>query len=136
MKPVVIDTNILFASLRSKSSKIREIFDNPEYRFYTPNFLVVEIFRHKERILQKSKANDEEVYEFLNKILHKINFVSEEHISIENLIYAHRLCDGIDEKDTPFVALTIELNGVLWSRDNVLKSGLIKKGFNTFFEES
>jgi hypothetical protein len=41
---------------------------------------MVEIFKHKERILQKSKITEEEVYELLYKTLHKINFVNEETI--------------------------------------------------------
>jgi predicted nucleic acid-binding protein len=41
----------------------------------------------------------------------------------------------VDEKDTPFVALTLELKAELWTKDDTLKRGLIKKGFNSFFEE-
>jgi predicted nucleic acid-binding protein len=40
----------------------------------------------------------------------------------------------IDEKDSVFVALTLELDGLLWTSDKKLKNGLIKKGFNSFFE--
>ena len=39
---------------------------------------------------------------------------------------------NIDEADTPFVALTIELSAVLWTGDKRLKDGLQKQGFNHF----
>jgi len=44
------------------------------------------------------------------------------------------LCKDIDESDTPFVALTIELKALLWTGDKKLKEGLKKKGFISFFE--
>lgn len=136
MKTVVVDTNILFSSLRAKSAKLRQVLEREDCRFYTPNFLMVEIFKHKERILQKSKAAEDEVYEILYKTLHKINFVNEETISLGNFIEAYKLCADIDEKDTPFVALALELEAELWTKDETLKRGLIKKGFNSFFSEN
>ena len=132
---VVVDTNVLFASLRSKYSKLREQFFNPSFSYYTPNFLVVEIFKHKERILKKAKASEDEVYEFLNKVIQRIHFVNEDTISHINALEAYSLCKDIDETDTPFVALTLEMDGRLWTKDMVLKKGLSKKGFHKFFDE-
>lgn len=134
MKTVIVDTNILFAAMRSANSRLRVILDRTDLKFYTPNFLVVEIFKHKEKILNKSKASEDEIYEFLNQLLRKVQFVSEENLSLGNIIQAYKLCNEIDEKDTLFVALTLELEGKLWTRDEVLKAGLIKKGFTSFFE--
>lgn len=135
MRPIIVDTNILFSALRSPNAKIREILDRNDLYFYMPNFLIVEIFRHKEKILQKTSADPEDVYEFLNKMTQKITFVNEGNISLGNLIQAYRLCQDIDEKDTPFVALTLEMEGKFWTRDEVLRRGLQKKGFISFFEE-
>jgi predicted nucleic acid-binding protein len=136
MKPIIVDTNILFAALRSKNESIREILENTDYKFLTPNYLIVEIFKHKERILKNAKGDEDETIEFLNSILHKIHFVSEELISIENFILAYHLCKNVDENDTPFVALALEFEALIWTKDNILKQGLIKNGFNLFFEIS
>jgi len=135
-KRIIIDTNIIFKALRSKFSKYRDILDKSEIDFYCPNYLITEIFKHKERILKASKANEEEIYELLEKTLQHINFVNEEFISTVNLIQAHRLCLDIDEKDTLFVALSIELDAELWTKDDLLKSGLKQKGFDHFFDDS
>jgi predicted nucleic acid-binding protein len=110
MNSVVIDTNILFSALRAKESLTRKrLLTSPEYVFYTPNFLITELFEHRNRILKKSNAREEEVYEFLSKVLHKIHFVNEEIISTGNYIQAYRLCKEVDESDSPFVALALEM---------------------------
>lgn len=106
-----------------------------QLQFYAPNFLIGEIFKHKQRIIGKSGANEEEIYEFLLKILSRINFINEESISTESFIAAYRLCKDVDEKDTPFVALSLELGYELWTRDEELKNGLQRKGFDNFFIE-
>lgn len=136
MKRIVVDTNIIFASLRSKDSYLREKLLDSQVQYYSPNFVIAEIFKHKERLLSKAKASEEEIYEFLNKILQVVHFVNENFISFENAIYAYKLCKDIDEKDSPFVALTIELNGELWTRDLELINGLTSKGFSDFYKET
>ena len=132
---VIIDSNIIFSSLLSKNSKFRSILLNPAIDFYTPNFLISEIFKHKEKLIKNAKCTEEEVYEFLNKILQRIHFVNDELISFETANNAYELCKDIDEKDTPFIALVLEFNGSFWTGDNLLIKGLKAKGFNNFFEQ-
>jgi predicted nucleic acid-binding protein len=57
-----------------------------------------------------------------------ISFVSEELISKESWVKAYALTKDVDEDDTPFVALAIELHTGLWTGDKVLREGLSKKG--------
>lgn len=47
---------------------------------------------------------------------------------------AHRLCHGVDLKDTPYVALTLHFDALLWTEDEELKTGLRAKGFDRFYE--
>ena len=47
---------------------------------------------------------------------------------------AHRLCKDVDEKDTPYVALTLYLDGRLWTDDDELRLALRAKGFDRFYE--
>jgi len=135
-KRVIIDTNIIFKSLRSKYSIYRDIMDKSDLEFYCPNYLISEIFKHKERLIKASKVGEEEVYELLEKTLQRINFINEEFISLGNLIYANRLCKDIDEKDTLFVALSLEFEAQLWTKDDILKNGLKQKGFDNFFDDT
>ena len=132
--PVVIDTNVVFKALRLKYSSIREVLNQGTYHFYAPKFLLVEIFKHKEKLLKNNSQPEDEFYEYLNLLLQRITFVNEDIISIGNYLEAYRLCKEIDEKDVPFVALTIQLGCELWTYDEPIREGLKQKGFNHFFE--
>lgn len=66
-------------------------------------------------------------------LLRRVSFYKEDLISRENLTNAYALCHDVDEADTPHVALTLELDGLLWTGDKKLKDGLRLKGFDRFF---
>lgn len=137
MKTIIIDSNIVLASLRSRDSVLRKkIITTTQYRFTTVNFLFVEIFKYKEKIFKNARATEEEQLQFLNNVIQKIQFQQEEIISLHNFFEAYHLCKDIDKKDIPFVALSLELDAPLWTRDTILKEHLISKGFTNFFDES
>ncbi len=133
-KVVVVDTNIIFKALRLKNSFIRIVLNQEYFHFYAPKFLLVEIFKHKEKILKNNTQLEDEFYEYLNLLLQKITFVNEDIVSIGNYLEAYRLCKDIDEKDVPFIALALELECDLWTFDEPIKKGLIAKGYKHFFE--
>jgi predicted nucleic acid-binding protein len=117
---VVVDTNILFSAFLSENSRYRDLFFQEQHDFYAPNFVFLEIFKHKEKILKCTKESEEEVYGFLGRILKRIGFVKEEVVSVENYEKANILCREIDENDAPFVALAIELEGYLLTGDEMM----------------
>ena len=129
---VVIDANILFSALLSKNSRYRDLLLAEKYELYSPNYVFLEIFKHKEKILKCTKELEEEVYGFIAKILKRIHFVQEELISFENYMLAYNLCKEIDENDTPFIALALEIKGFLLTGDAKLKKALKNKGFDKF----
>lgn len=61
-------------------------------------------------------------------IVTNLTMVSEELISKQSWIAAYELTKDVDEDDTPFVALAIELDTKLWTGDKVLIKGLQNKG--------
>jgi predicted nucleic acid-binding protein len=69
----------------------------------------------------------------LSSIINQIKFYDEDLISIGSWTEAFRLCRETDEKDTPYIALSLELNAKVWTKDNELKIGLRKKGFDEFY---
>ncbi len=132
---VVIDTNIFFSALLREENKFRNILLlNSEDNFYTCHLLMAELFRYKEKIVKLSKMDEAEVFEVFYELLKKVELFNETYITRESLLHAYDLCKDIDIKDIPFVALTIELDGLLWTGDKKLKEGLLKKGFKYFFE--
>ncbi|MCL4706264.1 nucleotide-binding protein [bacterium] len=119
--------------LLASNSRLREDFFERDMEYFAPNYIMVELFEHKEDLLRHSKLSLPEVYELLHRILEKINFVSENSVSRKNKLKAYKLCKGVDEDDTPIVALALELNAHLWTNDKRLKRELRKRGFKKFF---
>lgn len=135
MKTVIVDTNILFSALLGKSKKIRDfLLLEKDVTFYCCRFAIIELFKHKEKIHKYSLLDEDEILELLYSLLKKVNYFDENSMTDESLQKAFDLCQDIDEKDIPFISLTIELNGLLWTKDNTLKDGLKVRGFNSFFE--
>ncbi|MFN3487811.1 MAG: PIN domain-containing protein [Emticicia sp.] len=133
MTKIVIDTNIIFSILRTGGvHKVKVLFDT-FYEIYAPQFIMVELFHHKERIINNAKISELEVYELLDNVLQRIRFVNNDFISNQSYFRAFNYCKDVDEKDIPFVALAIELQCELWTNDDKLKIGLEAKGFNSFF---
>jgi len=132
---VVIDTNLIFSALVPKASQIREILFESNMIFYSPNILISEIYKHKEKLLKSSKLTDSEFYLYFNGIIERIKFIPTDFISIESRQKAYDLCHDIDVKDTPFIALSIELSIPLWTGDKKLKDGLKQKGFDEFYNQ-
>jgi predicted nucleic acid-binding protein len=104
---VVIDANRIFSELIGVNRKLRQTFaSQPEAEFFCPKYVLVALFKHKERI----------------------HFFDEDVISIGNWTEAWRLCRDVDEDDAAYVALTLEHNANLWTGDQELEVGLRKKG--------
>ena len=101
--------------------------------FYAPRFLFVELFKHRDRILAASKLPGDNLLEALNELLESLQLIEAASIPVGTWMQARRLCDGVDLKDTPFVALTLHLDARLWTHDEELKTGLRAKGFDQFF---
>jgi len=130
---IIIDTNILFSAMLSSGSHLRQTINNQDLEFFAPNYIFLELFRHKEKLLKLSKQSEAEIYLFLNYLLERIKFISPDLVSTQAYISAYELCKDVDEANAPFVALSLELNAALWTGDKRLKNGLMAKGFQNFF---
>ena len=126
---VIVDSNIIFSALLSKDNTSRMILFSPNIEFSSCNFMMVEILKNKEKIVRISKLSEDEILVLLAKILNRINFVNEEIIPKTIFRATYDLCNDIDEDDTPFVALTVFLDGYLLTGDKKLIEGLKSKGF-------
>ncbi len=129
---IVVDANVIFSALVPKASRIREAFFQETNAFYCPVFVFTELFKHKEKIFKSSKLSESEILNFLHKITERIRFVNESLVSLESKQQAYDLCHDVDEKDIPYVALTIELKADFWTGDHKLRQGLEEKGFLRF----
>lgn len=126
MKSFVIDANILFSACISGKDIYKNAFSSN--KFYVPDFSILEIEKYKETILSKTKLDKEKLKEFTILLFSKLIVVPNFLISEESIKKAHNLCKEVDEKDTMYLALSIELKIPFITRDKNLHGHLIKKG--------
>ena len=135
---IVIDSNIIFSSLISGKTFYMDFLSQNEA--FAPDFLFQEIDEYENIIINKTPLKDE-VYSFAQEIFKYLTIIPRIAIRPEIWQKAYDLCRDIDEKDTPFVALSLELNYPLVTRDKKLYKGLLDKNmqkifmFNDFIEQ-
>lgn len=130
---VIVDTNIIFSALLSKNNKFQEIIFTDSYQLFSPNFVLIEILKHQNKLLKNSKLSSDELLELLHLLTSRIEFISEKTISLTNKKKAYEFCKDTDINDTPFVALSLELNAKLWTGDKKLKNKINKEKFIDLF---
>ena len=131
MSKFVIDSNILFGAIISSREIYFEIIK--KFDLYTPDFALKEIEKYEELILKKTKLDKKELNTFLVRLFRGITILPSIIIDKDSKQKAFELCKDIDEKDTPFIALAIELDIPFVTNDKKLHRELRKKGFSNIF---
>ena len=131
MTKFVIDSNILFGAIISSREIYFEIIK--KFDLYTPDFALKEIEKYEELILRKTKLAKKELNTFLVRLFRGITILPSIIIDKDSKQKAFELCKEIDEKDTPFIALAIELDIPFVTNDKKLSKELRKKGFSNIF---
>jgi predicted nucleic acid-binding protein len=131
---VVVDTNILFSALLISQSKFTDILFTSGHQFYVCEMVIVELFKHKEKLVHLSKLTDDDIVRLYHIWLRHLTLYKEDLIAPEHRAAAYTLYRSLDVSDTPHVALALELQGVLWTGDHTLKKGLQRQGFTQFFD--
>ena len=121
---LVVDTNIIFSMLLKKNSKEWSVILREDFEIFIPKFLVIEIFKHKEKIIKLSGFSEDEILEMFYLILKYCAFFNEEDIGEEIEKQAFELVKDIDQKDAVLVGSALALNAKLWSGDKKLINGL------------
>jgi predicted nucleic acid-binding protein len=132
---VIVDANIAFKCLCAGRGDLRgRLGPGGHPQFFSPRFLFVELFKHKDRLARAASLPESDLLEALYALVSRLEFVNEANIPLGTRVEAHRLCRGIDEKDTAYAALTLHMDGRFWTEDNELKTALRARGFDRFFE--
>ncbi len=129
---VIVDTSIFISALISPKGIYAELLMNPIFQFekYSSYYLVVEVFKHKEKILKYSKLTEDELVEQVYNLLKNVTLINESQIPKEIWKNSFELTKDVDENDTAFIALTEFTNGKLWTLDKKLTKGLQNKGYS------
>jgi predicted nucleic acid-binding protein len=131
---IVVDTNIVFSTLRNSNPTRDGIFFSQDIEIFSVPRLWQELHgEKKQKKLGKNPkrhlADRQVIEEYLNK---QIIIVEKPEPVYWNIAYD--LCVDIDPNDIDFVALALQLHCPLWTGDQELKDGLLAKGINIFFD--
>lgn len=102
---IVVDSNIIFSALISGKEIYLDIFKMND--IYTPDIVFPELNKYESHLIKKTKLKQSGFRMFVQMLFEKI-------------------------KDTPFVALSLELGIPLWTNDKALCGGAKKMGFDNF----
>lgn len=129
---IIVDSNIVFSSILNTQNVLGHLLINGSkyFSFFTIGLLKEEILKHKSKILKLSGLNHDQFESSFLTITSRILFIDDIVLSESIIDKALDLVSDIDINDALFVALTIHLNGKLWTGDKKLTSGLKNKGFS------
>lgn len=131
----VIDANVLLSILISGKASYRPILSF--YNFILPDFALVEIDKHKDALKSKTRLSSVQLIEWTYFTFRHLTILPQYVLQQETLTKAERLLEKVDMKDISYVALSMQLDLPLLTRDNLLYDGLRKQGFRKvlLFEE-
>jgi len=107
-----------------------EIFK--KHKAYIPDIVLLELLKYESRLIKKCKVKEDGFRMFTQLLFEELTVIPKFAISSMNWQKAYEICKDADEKDTPFVALSLELDVPLWTNDKKLGEGVKKKGFDRF----
>ena len=123
----VIDANVLMSILISGKASYRPVLSF--YRFILPDFALVEIEKYRNVLTDKTKMQDDEFVRWSYFVFSQITFLPYYILSEGSLEKSAALLEKIDLKDIAYVALAMQLDLPLLTRDRPLYKGLRKQGF-------
>ena len=91
-------------------------------------YILDELEKHKFKIMKLSGFDESEINFLQRQIFRKVDLIDLEIIKEKTWEEAIFLTYDVDEFDTPFIALALELKSVLWTGDKKLINGLSKEG--------
>ncbi len=95
---VVIDANRIFSELIAANHRLRRTFASErDTEFLCPKYVLVEIFKHKERIAAATGLDETDLLSLLHTLLERIQFYDEDAISIGSWTEAWRLTRDVDQ---------------------------------------
>ena len=82
MRKIIVDTNIIFSCLLNSQIAIGDLIFNSKniFEFYSNQYMLFEIRKHWNKLLNISKLSDAELQTSLDKLLTKLTFINEELI--------------------------------------------------------
>ena len=126
---VVTDSNIIFSALYTPNGVIASILKNKnKIQLLAPNFLILEIKNHFNKILIHRNITKKELQNEFNDLIKNIDIINIEEIPKNIILQSIEIVKEIDIDDTIFVALHLYTKHKIWTTDNILNTYLKEKG--------
>lgn len=123
----VIDANVLMSMLISGKSSYLTLARY--FHFHIPAYALWELETYQHLIFKKSRLQPQQLRGFARDLFSRLKIYPALVIEPGNLEKAQNLISDIDIKDKDFLALALQLDLVLLSRDKPLVKGMKKKGY-------
>lgn len=123
----VIDANVLISFLISGKAQYKTILRN--FHFIAPEFILAEVKEYADEIIAKTKLGEDNFRSFSMDVFKELTILPEYFQKGEHLLVAHQMLGKIDLKDIHYLALSLQLDVILLTRDKPLYKGLRKQGF-------
>jgi predicted nucleic acid-binding protein len=127
MTDFVIDANVLISTLISGKASYRPLLIY--HNFILPDFALMELDKYKNVLKAKTKMQEEEFLQWTYYVFSQLTILPQYVLGHESLEKSKQLLEKIDLKDSAYVALAMQLDLPLLTRDNPLFEGLRKQGF-------
>ena len=119
---LVVDANVIISCLLKKAGTFDVFLLNSmlkKFELVAPEFLMIEVGKHKEELLKETKLPKDEFDEVMEFLVEEITFVPTSQF-LEFLPKAKGLLSE-HSKDVPYLALALKLNCPIFSGDKTLK---------------
>ena len=124
---LVLYSNFLFSALIKDSFSYALLF-NEKFHLFMPEYIFIELEKHKEEIMEKTEQTTEEFFRLIETLKRRIIIVSLEEL-VPYTEEAEKLTP--DPDDMAYFALALKLNCAIWSNDKKLKEQDKIKIYNT-----
>lgn len=116
---IVVNTNIVFSGILSPNGTICDLLLNSEniFSFYAPTTILDELNIHRQKLLKLSGYLEGDLNFLTRTILKKIDLIDLESLNQSTWEKAVELTKNVDEFDSPFIALSLEMGSPLWTGD-------------------
>ena len=132
---VIADSNIFFGALITPNGELATILKDKNMQFLAPDYILEEVKEHLD-IIQKKRKKDKtkrKILADLASLIKNITIVPLEELTKKNIQKAFSIVKDVDEDDYAFIAMHLQYNHKIWSRDEELINGLTEKGYGDFF---
>jgi len=131
---VIADSNIIISALISPNGSIASVLKNrSNIQFIAPNYLLVEVYEHWEKIMEYTSLSKQELFEYFYFYRSKITFIDVAEVPEKYIVKADKMVKDIDIYDIDFIALYLYKKHKLWTGDKKLIKGLSAKGYGHIF---